>query len=102
MRQTKTPFPAVSPSALTTQAARDGHPSRRSAPRPPHDVLGEAFEPSIRAAAALGPKTETPPRRSWSATPATSGASGPITTRSVAERVRASSSRPSPSSARIG
>ena len=43
------------------------------------DVLRKAsFEPSIPAAAALGPKTAIPLRRSASATPATSGASGPI------------------------
>ena len=45
--------------------------------------LAKDFEPSIRAAASLGPNTATPARRSSSATPATSGASGPITTRSI-------------------
>ena len=51
--------------------------------------------------APLGPKTDTPPRRSSSATPATSGASGPITTRSAASE-RARSSSASLSSARTG
>ena len=41
----------------------------------------------MRAAAALGPKTATPACRSSSATPATSGASGPTTTRSMSERL---------------
>ena len=39
----------------------------------------------MRAAAALGPKTAMPRWRSSSARPATSGASGPTTTRSIAE-----------------
>ena len=49
---------------------------RRDARRSQH-ILGELFEPSIRAAARPGPKTATPFRRRTSATPATSGASGP-------------------------
>ena len=60
-----------SPSALTTQGTRAtdivsaiGTPAARMT------SLAKLFEPSICAAAALGPKTETPPRRSWSATPA--------------------------------
>ena len=44
--------------------------------------LANAFEPSIMAAAAPGPKQPIPASRSASAAPATSGASGPITTRS--------------------
>ena len=59
------------------------------------------FEPSIRAAPALGPKTGTPACRSSSATPATSGASGPTTTRSASSDP-ASARRPSPSSACTG
>ena len=47
--------------------------------------LAKAFEPSIRAAAALGPKQAIPAARTASATPATSGTSGPITTRSAAQ-----------------
>ena len=45
--------------------------------------LANAFEPSIRAAAALGPKQAIPAARTASAAPATSGTSGPITTRSA-------------------
>ncbi len=48
--------------------------------------LAKALEPSSRAASALGPKQATPRARTASATPATSGASGPITTRSAASR----------------
>ena len=44
--------------------------------------LAKDLEPSIRAAAASGPKQATPFSRSASAAPATSGASGPMTTRS--------------------
>ena len=46
--------------------------------------LAKALDPSIRAAAASGPKTAIPAARSASATPATSGASGPTTTSSAA------------------
>src|SRR5450755_2337431 len=42
-----------------------------------------ALEPSSWAAAALGPKQSTPAARRASPSPATSGASGPITTRST-------------------
>ena len=48
--------------------------------------FANAFEPSSRAAAASGPKTAMPRVRSASARPATSGASGPITTRSTRSR----------------
>ena len=44
--------------------------------------LAKDFEPSIMAASASGPKQLKPSSRSASAAPATSGASGPITTRS--------------------
>ena len=40
----------------------------------------------MRAAAALGPKQAMPAPRTASATPATSGTSGPITTRSAVQR----------------
>ena len=65
--------------------------------------LQNAFEPSSAAAAALGPKQRIPASASASATPATSGASGPTTTRStVASRAAATiaptSSRPTSSS----
>src|SRR6185503_19682854 len=42
------------------------------------------FDPSSCAASALGPNTGMAASRSASPTPATSGASGPITTRSIA------------------
>jgi exodeoxyribonuclease VII large subunit len=44
--------------------------------------LANDLEPSIRAAAAAGPKQARPASRSASPAPATSGASGPMTTRS--------------------
>src|SRR4051794_23128550 len=44
--------------------------------------LACAFEPSIRAAAALGPKARMPALKQASTRPATRGASGPTTTRS--------------------
>ena len=45
--------------------------------------LAKALEPSIRAASLLGPKQAMPAARTASATPSTSGTSGPITTRSA-------------------
>src|SRR5207244_646455 len=45
--------------------------------------LAYDFEPSIRAAAAVGPKARIPSSVRASTTPATSGASGPTTTRST-------------------
>src|SRR5699024_2882384 len=48
--------------------------------------LANALEPSMRAASADGPNTGTPAARSASDTPATSGTSGPITTRSAPTR----------------
>ena len=45
--------------------------------------LAKDLLPSIRAAAADGPNTAKPASRSSSATPATKGASGPMTTRSA-------------------
>ena len=50
--------------------------------------FAKVFEPSSCAAALPGPNTGMPRSRSASATPATSGASGPITTRSIAFVVR--------------
>src|SRR6185369_11932468 len=46
----------------------------------------KAFEPSIAAARAPGPKTVSPAAAKRSARPATSGASGPITVRSIRSR----------------
>src|SRR5207302_6154436 len=45
--------------------------------------LAQPFEPSRRAPAAPGPKTRMPAARRASASPATRGASGPMTTRST-------------------
>ncbi len=45
--------------------------------------LANDFEPSIRAASADGPKHAMPAARTASATPSTSGTSGPMTTRSA-------------------
>src|SRR5688572_29728660 len=52
--------------------------------------LVKPLEPSSCAAAALGPKVAIPAARAASATPATSGASGPTTSNSI-DRLRASS-----------
>src|SRR5688572_4301843 len=49
-----------------------------------HKSLVKPFEPSSRAASALGPNTAKPAPRNASPTPATSGASGPTTTSSAA------------------
>ena len=99
---TNTPFPAASPSTLRTQGARaTASVSAVGTPAAAITSFANDFEPSIRAAAALGPKTASPACRSSSPTPATSGASGPTTTSSTS-RLRASASRPSPSSARTG
>ena len=66
--------------------------------------LANALEPSSRAAAATGPKQRTPSAASASARPATSGASGPTTTRSMpasrAARASAAGSSAGASSAR--
>ena len=89
VRQTNTPLPAARPSALTTHGGRAtesvsavGTPAARST------SFANVFDPSICAAAALGPKTAIPFRRSSSAIPATSGPSGPITTRSASSVMR--------------
>jgi len=57
-------FAAAAPAARSTSLAKDLEPSISAAPRP-------------------GPKTLMPEWRNSSATPATSGASGPTTTRSI-------------------
>ncbi len=93
---TTTPLPAASPSAFTTyggpNASRAASTSaavahvRAAAVGTPAAVmicLANDFEPSIIAAARLGPKQAMPAARTASATPATSGASGPTTTRSA-------------------
>src|SRR3954451_3974617 len=48
-----------------------------------HKSLVKPFEPSSWAASALGPNTAMPSSRNALPTPATSGASGPMTTRSI-------------------
>ena len=63
--------------------------------------LAKALEPSMRAAPATGPKQGMPAAASASATPATSGASGPTTTRSTCSR-RASATTSSGASACSG
>ena len=100
--QTKTPFPAASPSALITHGGRAIASWAAIGTRAAESTsLAKLFEPSMRAAAALGPNVAMPASRNSSATPATSGPSGPITARSIPS-ARASSSRPSLSSARTG
>ena len=49
--------------------------------------LANALDPSMRAASLSGPKTLIPFSRNASATPATRGISGPITTRSTSNEV---------------
>ena len=103
---TTTPLPAASPLALTTSGARwprthaasrlsrvkvreaaVGMPWRRM------NSLAKAFEPSSRAAARRGPKQGRPAAAKASTTPATRGASGPISVRSMrSERASARSS----------
>ena len=58
--------------------------------------FANALLPSSRAASADGPKQAMPAARTASATPATSGASGPMTTRST-PRVTASATTPAAS-----
>ena len=93
---TSTPLPAASPSYFTTY----GGPNPASAasasaavtqvrdaavgiPASAMTSLANVLDPSIMAAAAPGPKQGIPVSRTASAAPATSGASGPITTRSA-------------------
>ncbi len=93
---TTTPLPAARPSALTTY----GGPSSASAastcslvsqvyasavgiPAACMMNLANDLEPSMAAARRVGPKHAMPDACSASATPATSGASGPTTTRSA-------------------
>ncbi len=91
---TTTPLPPASPSALTT----NGGPNSASAataspslvqvraravgmPAAAMTCLANDFDPSSIAAARPGPKQAMPASASASASPATSGASGPTTTR---------------------
>ena len=104
---TTTPLPAASPSSLTTyggpnssSAAADlvgGAQTRASAVGTPAAAitsLAKALEPSSCAASADGPKQpRCPPSRTASATPATSGASGPDHDQVDAERGRQAGDR---------
>ena len=65
------------------RAGRRCAPRRSGCPAACMICLANDFEPSMAAARRLGPKQAMPDARSASATPATSGASGPITTRSA-------------------
>src|SRR5690606_31681349 len=93
---TTTPLPAASPSFFTTYGGPNSSSAAAtsSALRQVRDravgtfaaaitSLANDLEPSRRAAAWLGPKQAMPAARTASATPATSGASGPMTTRST-------------------
>ena len=106
---TTTPLPAARPSSLTTWGAPRASSASATSSRVwqtraiavgtsaaaitsfANDLL-----PSSWAACADGPNATSPASRTTSATPATSGASGPMTTRSTVCR-RASSTIPSPS-----
>ena len=95
---TTTPLPAAKPSSLTTQvgpklssaasissALAPGAMASACAVSTPCAAitsLAKALEPSIRAASLFGPNTAMPSSRRASATPATKGISGPMTTRS--------------------
>ncbi len=93
---TTTPLPAARPSFLTTNGGPNSSSARPTSsasvqacaravgtPAAVITSLANALDPSSRAASALGPNTAIPLARTASATPATSGASGPITTRSA-------------------
>ena len=62
----------------------DARRARSARPAAAMTSFAKALLPSSRAAAADGPKQAMPAARTASATPATSGASGPTTTRSAA------------------
>ena len=94
---TTTPFPPASPSSFTTCGAPNWSSAWATSSMVVHTWaiavgtpasamtrLAKAFDPSSCAAAPDGPNVAKPASRSASATPATSGASGPITTRSTA------------------
>ena len=90
------PLPAARPSVFTTQGAPRLRQYRRAATGSSNvskRAVGirwrairsfeKALEPSIRAAAALGPNTVTPAAARRSARPATNGISGPTMVRSI-------------------
>ena len=93
---TSTPLPAASPSALTTYGGPNSSSAAATSAGPvqvPRAAVGmpaarmtflaNDFEPSMAAARRLGPKQAMPDRAARPATPATRGASGPMTTRSA-------------------
>src|SRR5919199_1778346 len=93
---TTTPLPAASPSSLTTYGAPASSSAVSSSAGPPTGqdravgtpaaaitCLANDLLPSIWAASADGPKQAVPVSRTASAAPATSGTSGPTTTRSA-------------------
>ena len=89
--------------ALAGQPPGEGARLRRPIANAPDRAIGtpaasatswqNALLASIRAAAALGPKTAIPAASSASATPAASGASGPMTTSSAATSRRGGDDR---------
>ncbi len=96
---TTTPLPAASPSSLTTYGGPNSSRADSTSsewtqtrawavgtPAAAITSLANALEPSSRAASRLGPKTAMPRETSSSVTPATSGASGPTTTRFTPSR----------------
>ena len=100
-----TPLPAASPSAFSTAGRRRTETCSSASSRlrstacaavgtPASAIssLAWSFEPSSRAASALGPKAAIPASSSASTRPATSGASGPTTTRSTASSRAAATS----------
>ena len=93
---TTTPLPAARPSSFTTYGAPNWSNATSTSSRLSHTCaiavgtpalamtsFANALLPSSRAAAPLGPKVANPAARRWSATPSTSGPSGPTTTRST-------------------
>ena len=102
---TKTPFPAASPSALSTKGAPTSAQCRSSArhslktwweavgtPASSIISLAKALELSSRAAALVGPTITLPLASNRSTTPASSATSGPTTVRSIPLSITACSS----------
>src|SRR5579862_675277 len=93
---TSTPFPAARPSVFTTHGPGSARRNRRASSKrenTPYRAVGtpaaartsfmKPLDPSSRAPSAPGPTTRRPDARRRSASPATSGASGPMTKRSA-------------------
>ena len=112
---TRTPFPAASPSVLTTHGAgrlRRKAMAGATSVKVPNRAVGipasssssfmKAFEPSSCAPSAPGPTTSRPMARSRSASPSTRGASGPTTTRSQVMSSGISAVQVNPSAAMPG